>query len=98
MNNILQLKNDCMFLKTYNRNNLTYSKLNFCPGSQKLVGHVLEVINLLALEINADKCINMLFLTENNLYESYRLILIHLNFLDEMNDTIPLSEENLVQN
>ena len=77
MNNILQLRNDCMFLKTYNRNNLIYSKLNFCPGSQKLMGHVLEILNVSALEINADKCINMLFLTENNLYESYRLILIH---------------------
>ena len=77
MNNILQLRNDCKFLKTYNRSNLIYSKLNFCPGSQKLMGHVLEIINVLALEINADKCINMLFLTENHLYESYRLILIH---------------------
>ena len=77
MNNILQLRNDCMFLKTYNRNNLIYSKLNFCPGSQKLMGHVLQKINVLVLEINADKCINMLFLTENHLYESYRLILIH---------------------
>ena len=89
MNNILQLRNDCMFLKTYNRNNLIYSKLNFCSGSQKLMGHVLEIINFLALEINADKCINMLFLTENHLYESYRLILIHLKFLDKMSDTIP---------
>ena len=77
MNNILQLRNDCMFLKTYNRNNLIYSKLNFCPGSQKLMGHVLQNIIVLVLEINADKCINMLFLTENHLYESYRLILIH---------------------
>ena len=77
MNNILQLRNDCMFLKTYNRNNLIYSKLNFCPGSQKLMEHVLQKINVLVLEINADKCINMLFLTENHLYESYRLILIH---------------------
>ena len=90
MNNILQLRNDCMFLKTYNRNNLIYSKLNFCPGSQKLMGHVLEIIKVLAVEINTDKCINMLFLTENHLYESYRLILIHLKILDKMSDTIPL--------
>ena len=76
MNNILKLRNDCMFLKMYNRNNLIYSKLNFCPGSQKLMGHVLEIINVLAVELNADKCIHMLFLTENHLYESYRLILI----------------------
>ena len=44
MNNISQLRNDCMFLKTYNRNNLIYSKLNICPGSQKLMGHVLQKI------------------------------------------------------
>ena len=77
MNNILQLRNNCMFLKTHNRNNLIYSKLNFCPGSQKLMGHVLEITIGLDLEINADKCIKFLFLTENHLYESYRLILIH---------------------
>ena len=90
MNNILQLRNDCMFLKTYNRNNLIYSKLNFCPGSQKLMGHVLEIIIGLDFEINADKCIILLFLTENHLYESHGLILIHFKFLDEMSDTIPL--------
>ena len=40
------------------------------------MGDILVIINILALEINADKRINMLFLTENHLYESYRLILI----------------------
>ena len=66
MNNILQLRNDCMFLKNYNRNNLIYSKLNFCPGSQNLMKHNFKVKNVLDLEINTGKCIKLLFLTENN--------------------------------
>ena len=78
MNAILQLRNDCMFLKSYNRNDLIYSKLNFCPGSQKLMGHNFKIKNVLDLEINTDKCIKLLFLTENHLYESFGLILIHL--------------------
>ena len=77
MNNILQLRNDCKFLKTYNRNNLVYSKLNFCPGSQKLIGHVLEIIIGLDFGINTDKCTKLLFLTESHLYESFGLILVH---------------------
>ena len=66
MNNILHLRNDCKFLKTYNRNNLVYSKLNFCPGSQKLMGHNLKIKNDLDLEINTDKCKKLLFLTEKS--------------------------------
>ena len=46
--------------------------------------------NVLDLEINTDEYIKLLFLTENHLYESFGLILIHLNFLDKMSDTIPL--------
>ena len=80
MNTILQLRNDCMFVKTHNRNNVLYSELNCCPGSQKLTGHNLEITNILDLEINTDKCIELLFLIENHLYESFGLILIHLIF------------------
>ena len=41
------------------------------------MGHVLEITVGLDFEINADKCIKLLFLTENHLHESYGLILIH---------------------
>ena len=45
------------------------------------MGHVLEITIGLDFEINADKCIKLLFFTENDLYKSFGLILILLRLL-----------------